>query len=62
MAMTTPDKLVYGSDCGVPCSSEASMNRNLQALLDFDGLTTQEKAAIGTAALQLFPNAAARLS
>jgi predicted TIM-barrel fold metal-dependent hydrolase len=62
MAMTTPDKLVYGSDCGVPCSSEASMNRNLQALLDFDGLTTQEKAAIGAAALQLFPDAAARLS
>jgi predicted TIM-barrel fold metal-dependent hydrolase len=31
LAMTIPDQLVYGSDCGVPCTSEATMDRNLGA-------------------------------
>jgi hypothetical protein len=39
LAVTTPSHLVYGSDCGVPCTSEATMDRNLKALLNFDGLT-----------------------
>jgi 6-methylsalicylate decarboxylase len=60
--MTTPSDLVYWSDCGVPCTSEATMDRNLKALLNFDGLTDGQKAAIGTQALQLFPSAAARLA
>jgi 6-methylsalicylate decarboxylase len=62
LAMTTPDRLVYGSDCGVPCTSESSMDRNLEALLNFPGLTDSEKTAIGTRALQLFPSAAARVA
>jgi predicted TIM-barrel fold metal-dependent hydrolase len=61
LAMTTPDRLVYGSDCGVPCSSPASMDRNLQALLHFDGLSHDERLAIGAGALRLFPSAAERL-
>jgi predicted TIM-barrel fold metal-dependent hydrolase len=59
-AMTTPDKLLYGSDCGVACTSEATMDRNLQALLDYPGLTTEQKSAVGTNAFTLFPTAAAR--
>jgi predicted TIM-barrel fold metal-dependent hydrolase len=62
LAMTTPTQLVYGSDCGVPCTSEATMDRNLMALLNFDGLTNDEKTAVGTNALGLFPAAAARLA
>ena len=60
LAMTTPTQLVYGSDCGVPCTSQATMDRNLMALLNFDGLTNDEKTAVGTNALGLFPAATAR--
>lgn len=62
LAMTTPDRLIYGSDCGVPCSSAASMDANLKALLDYDRLTASEKSAIGSAGLRLFPSAAARVA
>jgi predicted TIM-barrel fold metal-dependent hydrolase len=62
LAMTTPDQLVYGSDCGVPCTSEATMDRNLEALLNFPDLTDSQKTAIGSRALQLFPSAAARVT
>jgi hypothetical protein len=53
---------VYGSDCGAPCTSEATTDRNLMALLNFDGLTKDEKTAVGTNALGLFPAATARLA
>lgn len=36
--------------------------RNLQSLLDFDGLTANEKTAIGSNASRLFPAAASRLA
>jgi predicted TIM-barrel fold metal-dependent hydrolase len=62
LAMTTPDQLVYGSDCGVPCTSEATMDRNLEALLNFPDLTDNQKMAIGSRALRLFPCAAARVA
>jgi 6-methylsalicylate decarboxylase len=62
LAMTTPDQLVYGSDCGVPCTSEATMDRNLEALLNFPDLTDNQKMAIGSRALRLFPSAAARVA
>ena len=35
LAMTTADKLVYGSDCGLPCTTQASMQANIEALLAF---------------------------
>lgn len=60
--MTTPDKFLYGSDCGVACTTDATMDRNLQGLLGFRGLTDEEKQAIGRNALKLFPDAAKRLS
>jgi len=62
LEMTTPEKLLYGSDCGVPCTSDATMDRNLEALLDYHGLTSHQKQAIGRKALALFPKAAARLA
>jgi hypothetical protein len=61
LAMTTADHLVYGSDCGVLCSSEATMQENLRTLKAFPGLTTAEIDAIGRAALKLFPSIANRI-
>jgi 6-methylsalicylate decarboxylase len=61
LAMTTADHLVYGSDCGVLCSSEATMQENLRTLKAFPGLTTAEIEEIGRAALKLFPSIAGRV-
>jgi hypothetical protein len=59
---TTPDHLVYGSDSGVPCSTEATMEANKRELLAFDGITRQQVENIGRNALALFPSAAARMT
>ena len=61
LAMTTPDHIVYGSDCGVPCTTEKTIAANLTALLGYDGLTQSEIEAIGHNALRLFPAAAKRI-
>lgn len=61
LTMTSPEKIVYGSDCGVPCSSEASLIHNIEELLAFKGLTKEQIQAIGRNALNLFPNAKARI-
>lgn len=61
LAMTTPDKLVYGSDCGVPCTTEATMAANIEALLGYAGLTRAKIEAIGHNARRLFPAAMARI-
>jgi 6-methylsalicylate decarboxylase len=61
LAMTTYDRLVYGSDCGVPCSTDRTMNANLRALLEYPGLTPQQVQQIGRRALELFPAAARRM-
>jgi 6-methylsalicylate decarboxylase len=62
LTMIAPDHLVYGSDCGVPCSTEATMAASKDALLAFDGLTADQRHAVGRNALPLFPTAAARLT
>lgn len=61
LAMTSYEKLVYGSDCGVPCTSEATMDRNIEALQSYHGLTAGQVQQIGRNAITLFPAAAARL-
>ena len=58
LAMTTADKLVYGSDSGVPCTTDA----NIEALLAFRGLTPEQIQAVGRNALTLLPKAAARIA
>lgn len=62
LEMTSAERLVYGSDCGVACTSDATMDRNLGALLAYQGLTAEQKLAIGRRALALFPTVAARLA
>ncbi len=56
------DHLVYGSDCGVPCSSEGTLEANLDALLDFPDLTDAELQAVGRNALAVFTALASRLA
>ena len=61
LAMTSYDCLVYGSDCGVPCTTDATMGANREALRQYPGLTREQVEQIGRAALRLFPAAAERL-
>jgi predicted TIM-barrel fold metal-dependent hydrolase len=61
LEMTTPEHIVYGSDCGVPCTTNATMDINLQALLAFRDLSSAQIAAIGQNAFRLFPQAAERI-
>ena len=61
LMMTTPDHIVYGADCGVPCSSESTMERNKQAVLEYGGFAGEQAEAVGSNVLKLFPRAAARL-
>jgi predicted TIM-barrel fold metal-dependent hydrolase len=61
LTMITPGHLVYGSDSGAPCSTEASMETSKQALLSFDGLTRRQREEVGRNALALFPAARGRL-
>jgi len=61
LAMTTHDHLVYGSDCGVPCTTDATMQMNLEALLGYAGLTREQIEGIGHNAIRLFPAAAERI-
>lgn len=59
--MVPPDHLVYGADCGVPCSTESTMEANRKAVLEYEGLSKRQRDAIGRNVLSLFPAAAARL-
>lgn len=61
LAMTTPDHIVYGSDCGVPCTVESTAVANINALLHFSGLSQAAIEQIGHNALAVFPAAAARI-
>ena len=61
LAMTTHNHIVYGSDCGVPCTTDATMDANIEALLSYSGLTREQIEEIGHNALRLFPTAAARI-
>lgn len=59
--MVSPNHLVYGADCGVPCSTEATMEANKRAVLEYEGLSRSQRDAIGRNVLSLFPAAATRL-
>jgi predicted TIM-barrel fold metal-dependent hydrolase len=61
LAMTTHDHLVYGSDCGVPCTTDSTMQANLEALINYAGLTRDQIEDIGHNALRLFPTATERI-
>ncbi|WP_320534520.1 amidohydrolase family protein [Robbsia andropogonis] len=62
LAMTSCDHIVYGSDCGVPCTLDATAMANIEALLNFSGLTREHIEQIGHNALRLFPDVAQRIN
>jgi len=62
LSITSCDHLVYGSDCGVPCSTDQTLEENLQSLLAFPDLSRSEIDAIGHNALNVFPRLAQRLA
>ncbi len=55
LTMTTCDHIVYGSDSGVLCSTEETLEANRKELLAFDGLSPEQIQDIGRNALNLFP-------
>lgn len=59
--MVPADHLVYGADCGVPCSTESTMEANRKAVLEYEGLSKVQRDAIGRNILLLLPAAAKRL-
>ncbi|HEY6495392.1 MAG TPA: amidohydrolase family protein, partial [Trebonia sp.] len=60
VTMVPRDHLVYGADAGVPCSDEASMARNIEALHGSAVLGPEEVDRLGRRAFDLFPAAARR--
>ncbi|WP_078876402.1 amidohydrolase family protein [Streptomyces sp. 150FB] len=60
VTMVPRDHFVYGADAGVPCSDDASMSRNLDALLGSAVLTPEEVDGLGHRAFHLFPEASRR--
>lgn len=54
-------RIVYGSDCGVPCSCERTLDANVKSLMAFEGLTAEEKEAIGHRLEVMFPAVAERM-
>jgi 6-methylsalicylate decarboxylase len=61
MAMTGLEHVVYGSDCGVPCTTDATMDANIRALRERTGLSPDQVQFIGRNAFSLFTKAAARI-
>lgn len=53
--------IVYGADCGVPCSTEATMEENKRNILAYEGMTDEEKSSIGRNLYALFPQAVKRM-
>jgi 6-methylsalicylate decarboxylase len=49
------EHLIYGSDCGVPCTTDDVMLRNIEWLRDFNWLDTGQLTALGRRAVELLP-------
>jgi 6-methylsalicylate decarboxylase len=61
VAMTGVDHIVYGSDCGVPCTCFETMESNMRTLRLSSGLDAGQLRKIGRNALKLFPAASRRI-
>ena len=55
------ERVVYGADCGVPCSTAKTMEENKACLLAYEGLSEEDRSRIGTNLHRLFPNALKRM-
>jgi len=47
---------IYGTDCAVPCSMGTTMEGNPRHILAYDGLTKEDREAIGHNATGSFPD------
>ncbi|KAK8196119.1 hypothetical protein M8818_007272 [Zalaria obscura] len=61
LKMVGKDHVVYGADCGVPCSTQATMEENRRSVINVGESLGVEGDQIGTNAWKLFPSAAARV-
>lgn len=62
MATVGADHIVYGSDWGAPCTTEASADANLRDLTECGALSIEEAEGVKRRAADLFPSAAGRLT
>ncbi|MFF0573029.1 amidohydrolase family protein [Streptosporangium saharense] len=62
VATVGADHIVYGSDWGAPCTTEASAEANLRDLAGCGALSAEEAQGVMRRAADLFPRAARRLS
>jgi hypothetical protein len=53
---------IYGSDCGVACSTVATMEENRQAVLDVEQCETGRSGETGMNGWKVFPRAAKRVA
>jgi predicted TIM-barrel fold metal-dependent hydrolase len=54
------EHIVYGADCGVPCSTELTMEENRESVMDIAQKSTGDGNFVGMNGFDLFPNAKAR--
>jgi 6-methylsalicylate decarboxylase len=59
--MVGPEHVVYGADCGVPCSSEETMEKNRKAIVQVSSELSMGPDTVGRNGWHLFPKAAARV-
>jgi hypothetical protein len=53
--------IVYGAGCGVPCGTDDTMKENNKNIRAFEGMSEDEKTAIGKNLYHLFPDAVKRM-
>lgn len=58
--MTGIEHIVYGADCGVPCSTKATMEENRESVMAIAQKNTGNSNFVGMNGFDLFPNAKAR--
>ncbi|KAF2158910.1 hypothetical protein M409DRAFT_30615 [Zasmidium cellare ATCC 36951] len=59
--MVGPEHVIYGADCGVPCSTHDTMEENRLAVVRIEKELGLQKASIGANGWRLFPAAAKRV-
>lgn len=60
LRMVGYDHVVYGADCGVPCSTRRTMEKNREAVLHIEKEAGLEEGTVGRNGWALFPKAAER--
>ncbi|CAJ2510690.1 Uu.00g063150.m01.CDS01 [Anthostomella pinea] len=59
--MVGKEHVVYGADCGVPCSTHATMEKNKEAVMEIERELGMKTGTVGRNGWELFPSAAKRV-